>query len=522
MYNYGTVKALFRIEVRILPGVAFTLALAAFLLGACTVGPSFRRPEAPKAGSYTVAHLPAKTESAPVAGGAAQRFRMAEKIPVRWWRLFHSPGLDGLIRLGLARNPTLSAARAALDVAYENERSTAGALLYPAIDAKASASREKFSSAAFGQPSAPGIVFNLFNVSASVSYVFDLFGGARRSLEALEADVDYQRFLLEGAYVTLSANIVAAAVKEASLRAQLAATRQILATEQAGLRIMERQYALGGVSLPDVLAQKAQLAAVRAQLPPLEKAFSDVRHQLAVLAGTLPGNSGGLPEVDLDSLRLPRELPVSLPSRLVRQRPDIRASEALLHAASAQIGVATADMLPQITFTGGIGSETTEVHDLLGRNSSIWDLGISLLQPVFHGGELSARRRAAVYAYKQALAQYQETVLVAFQNVADALRAVDRDAAALRAQAGAWAAARESFLIARKQFRLGAVSYLSLLNAERQYRQATINLVLARAARLSDTAALFQALGGGWEAAPIAKRDSGCRLTAASAGADKQ
>lgn len=485
---------------------AFILVLVTAGVSACMAGPSFKRPPAPETASYTAVPLPAKTESAPVAGGAAQRFITAEKakIPARWWRLFRSPGLDRLIRLALAGNPTLTAARDAMRVAYENEKAGAGELLYPAIDLKAQGERQKFSGAAFGQPSSPGIIFNLFNVSASVSYLFDFFGGARRSVEALQAQTDYQRYLLEGAYVTLAANVVVTAVQEASLRAQIETTRKILSTEEAGLRIIERQYAVGGVSLPDVLAQRAQLAAVRAQLPPLEKALAAARHQLAVLSGTLPGNSAGLPEVDLDALRLPRDVPVNLPSRLVRRRPDIRASESLLHAASAQIGVATANMLPQVTLGGGIGTETTKFDSLFGRDTGIWNLGISLLQPVFHGGELSAKRRAAVYAYKQALAQYQATVLVAFQNVADSLRALDRDAAALRAQAFATAAARDSFLITRKQFRLGAVSYLILLNADRTYRQARINLILARAARLSDTAALFQALGGGWNLAPEA------------------
>ena len=490
------------ITLRLLRAAAI-LAFAAAGVSACMVGPSFRPPKAPKAGSYTAFPLPAKTESAPVAGGAQQRFIMKEKvkIPARWWKLFRSPELDSLIRLALVKNPTLASARSAMDVAYENERASRGALLWPAIDAKGSGERQKFSGAAFGQPSSPGVIFNLFNVSAAVSYVFDIFGGARRSIEALEAQADYQRYLLEGAYVALAANVVVTAVEEASLRGQIETTQNIISADEATLRIVERQYAVGGVSLPDVLAQKAQLAAVRAQLPPLEKSLAAARHQLAVLTGTLPGNSGWLPEVDLSALKLPRKLPVSLPSALVRQRPDIMASEALLHAASAQIGVATANMLPQVTFTAGIGTETTRFDKLFGNNTGIWNLGLSLLQPVFHGGELSAKRRAAVDAYEEALAQYQETVLVAFQNVADALRALDRDAAALRAQAIATAAARESFLITRKQFRLGGVSYLNLLNAERTYWQARINLVVARGVRLSDTAALFQALGGGWSLA---------------------
>ena len=485
--------------------VAVLALNAIFILSACTVGPAFRRPEAPKTGSYTEAALPEKTESAPVAGGAAQSFLVGGDIPARWWELFNSPELDRLVRLSIAQNHTLSAAKAALRQAYEIERSQAGALLYPNVDATFSAERTKFSSAAFGQPGAPGIVFNLFNASAGVSYLFDIFGGSRLAVEALGAQVDYQRFQLEGAYIALTANVITTAVKEASLRERIAATRDILKAQEDQLRIVERQFGLGGVSRSDVLAQRTQVAQTRATLPPLEQSLSQSRHQLAVLAGVLPGRAGELPEFDLDGLRLPQKLPVSLPSRLVRQRPDIRASEALLRGASAQIGIATANMLPQLTFKGSIGSETVKITDLFGRNTSIWSIGMSLLQPVFHGGELTAKRRAAVAAYEQALAQYQETVLEAFQNVADVLRALEGDAATLRAQAAAWAAARDSLELTRKQFRLGAVSYLQLLNAERQYQQTRISLVSAQAARLADTAALFEALGGGWWNPPEAR-----------------
>ncbi len=516
MLSFGAedVTRIFRIETGIFsaaaafpaalpPLTALTLAallsLSALLsLMGCAVGPAFKRPQAPPTGAYTAAPLPASTESAPVAGGAAQCFKMGADIQARWWALFHNPGLDRLMRLALARSRTLAAARAALAVAYENERAQAGALLYPGVDAKATAERQKFSGAAFGEPGGHGIIFNLFNASAEVSYLFDLFGGSRRAIEALGAQVDYQRFELEGAYVALTANIVTTAVTEASLRAQIGATREILAIQRAQLGIVERQLGLGGVSLPDVLAQRAVLAQTRAALPPLEKALAQSRHQLAVLAGAFPADERKLPQFDLEGLKLPQQLPVSLPSRLVSQRPDIRASEALLHAASAEIGVATANMLPQITFTGGIGSETTKANDLFGRNTSIWSLGMSLLQPVFRGGELKAKRRAAVDAYDQALAQYQETVLEAFRNVADVLRALDKDAGALASQAEAWSAARDTLDITGKQFRLGAVSYPQLLNAERQYQQARIGLVQARAARFADTAALFQALGGGW------------------------
>ena len=368
--------------------------------------------------------------------------------------------------------------------------------MYPAVDAKGAVAREKYSGATFGQPGT-GTIFTLYNASVDVTYSPDLFGAGRRELEALRSQVDYEDFQLEGTYLTLTSNIVTAAIKEASLRAQIKSTRDIVADLEKQLDVVERQFQLGGASRSDVLAQRAQLAQTRATLPPLEKALAQTRHLLAVLAGGLPGETL-LPEFSLEGLRLPEELPVSLPSSLVRQRPDIRASEELLHAASAQVGVATANLYPQITLTGNYGSESTRLHNLFGTGSSIWNLSAGLLQPLFHGGELAAKRRAAVAAYDQAVAQYRETVLLAFQNVADVLRALEYDAKALNAQAEAEAAARDTLDLTEKQYNLGAVSYLSLLNAQRQYRLAHFILVQARAARLADTAALFDALGGGW------------------------
>ena len=465
---------------------------------ACTVGPDFHRPEAPKTGVYTAKALPDKTAAAPVAGGDAQSFVFGQDIPALWWVVFHSDALDQLIRQALADSPTLAAAQAALREARQNVRAEIGAAFFPAIDANASAEREKFSGAAFGQPTSKGSTFNLYNASVNVSYALDIFGGARREVEALRSQVDYQRFQLEGAYLTLTSNIVTAAIKEASLRAQILTTQEVLKVEGEQLDLVERQLHLGGVSRSDVLAQQTQLAQTRATLPPLEKELQQTRHQLAVLVGKLPGEGATLPEFDLDGMKLPPELPVTLPSSLVRQRPDIQASEALLHAASAQVGVATANLYPQVTLSGSYGSEATKVGDLFQNGSSVWSLAAGLLQPVFHGGELTARRSAAVAAYDQAAAQYRETVLQAFQNVADVLRALDADATALKAQAEAEAAARDTLGLTQKQFEFGAVSYLSLLNAQRQYQQTKIALVQAQAARFSDTAALFQALGGGW------------------------
>jgi NodT family efflux transporter outer membrane factor (OMF) lipoprotein len=410
--------------------------------------------------------------------------------------LFHSEALDHLIRQALADSPTLSLARARILEAQENRRAQFGGL-FPSVDANVSASRQKTSAAQFGQPDTSSGTFTLFNTSVNVSYSFDLFGTTRRQLEALDSQIEYQQFQMEGAHLTLASTIVVTAVKEAALRSQIRATREIADLQEKQLAVVERRLELGGVSLPDVLAQQTQLAQTRTTLPPMERDLEQTRHQLAVLIGRLPGEAV-LPEFDLDGLKLPEELPVSLPSSLVRQRPDIRAAEALLHAASARVGVATARLYPQITLTAGFGSMAATADSLFDGTSTIWNLGAGLLQPLFHGGTLSAQQRAAAAAYDQAAAQYRETVLGSFQSVADVLRALEADARTLEAQAETEMIAGESLNLTRKQFQLGAVNYLTLLNAQRQYQEARIGIVRAQAARFADTAALFQALGGGW------------------------
>jgi len=285
--------------------------------------------------------------------------------------------------------------------------------------------------------------------------------------------------------------------REASLREQIRATREIGESLDRQVQLAEKQFALGAISRSDVLGQRAQLAQTRANLPPLEKALAQTRNQLAVLIGKFPGEAR-LPELNLSTFRLPQSLPVSLPSDLVRQRPDIRAAETVLHQTNAQIGVAQALMFPQLTLSGSYGFASTNTGSLFDPGTQLWSIGASLLQPIFHAGQLQARKRGAVAAYDQAFAQYQETVLSAFQNVADVLLALEFDAATLKAQAEAEAAARESLEVTLGQLKFGAANYVTLLNAQRQYEQAKIGLVQAQAARYADTAALFQALGGGW------------------------
>jgi NodT family efflux transporter outer membrane factor (OMF) lipoprotein len=477
--------------------MGFHVTLVAATLAGCAVGPDYRRPPPPAVTSYTAEALPVGTTSAPGVGGTEQRFVSGGEIPARWWELFRSQALDRWIREGLANSPTLGAAEATLRRAQEIRRARSGDLL-PSVDGSVSASRQKSSGASFGQPNLPINPFTLYNASVNVSYTLDLFGKTRRELEALQAQVDYQGFQLEGASLTLTSNIVTAAFQEASLRGQLQATRVILATQEELVALVEKQFELGGVAKTDVLAHRASLAQTRATLPPLEKRLAQTRHLLAVLAGRFPGDTADLPEFDLKDFQLPEEIPVSLPSSLARQRPDIRSAEEVLHAASAAVGVATANLYPQVTLSGQYGTTATRIGDLFGPGSAVWGFGAGLLQPIFRGGALQANRRAEVAGFDQAAAQYRETVLQAFREVADVLRALEYDAMTLKAQSDAEAAARDTLDIATKQVRFGATSYLSLLDAQRQYHLARILLVQAQALRFADTAALYQALGGGW------------------------
>jgi NodT family efflux transporter outer membrane factor (OMF) lipoprotein len=471
------------------------IGLTAVMLAGCMVGPNFQRPDAPRTDRYTETPLPQETASTTATGGAAQRFVAGGDLPAQWWSLYRSEPLDRLIRDALADSPTLAAARATLRQAQENLTAQTGALLYPGVDANASATREKVSNSGFGQPGTSPI-FNLYNASVNVSYMLDIFGGNRRQLESLQALVDYQNYQLEGAYLALTGNIVTATIREASLRAQIASTREILAAEQDQIRRVARQFELGGVGRLELVAQRAQAAQTEATLPPLQNQLAQTRHQLAVLTGRLPSEVV-VPEFSLDTLHLPEDIPVSVPSELVRQRPDIRAAEALLHQASAQIGVATANLYPQITLTGSFGAQSNQLHSLFA-GPSVWSIGAGLLQPLFHGGQLEAERRAAIDAYEAAQAQYQETVLQGFRNVADALRALEEDARTVKAQAEAETLARERLDLTRKQYQLGGTSYLALLDAQRQYNLAQFALVLVQGNRYADTAALFEALGGGW------------------------
>jgi NodT family efflux transporter outer membrane factor (OMF) lipoprotein len=478
---------------RLFPHLCLILA-GVLALDGCAVGPDFRPPDPVSAPGYTAAPLPARTASAPGGAGAAQQFDFAGDLSSQWWTLFRSPELDGLVRQAVRESPSLASAEAALRKAREDLRASQGALLLPAVDAGAQATRQRTSGSA---TTGPSDIYNLYNTSVSVSYTLDLFGASRRRIEALRAEEDHQRFLFEATYLSLTGNIVTTAIRNASLREQIRATGDIIAAQRKHLEIVEAQFELGAASRSAVLSQQAELAATRALLPPLEGQLAATEHALSVLTGRLPAE-GSIHAFRLDSIHLPASLPVSLPSALARQRPDIRAAEALLHQASAEIGVATANLFPKITLSAGYGYQAVGTGLLFSGESVAWNLGAGLLQPLFRGGELLARRRGAVAAYDRAAADYRQTVLKAFQNVADALRALETGARALREHAEAEEAARAALDLTEKQYELGAANYVSLLTAQRDYQRARISVITARAQRFADTAALFQALGGGW------------------------
>jgi NodT family efflux transporter outer membrane factor (OMF) lipoprotein len=473
------------------------MALASLtLLASCALGPNFKKPAAPQVNGYTPSPLSATGSSTNVAGGEAQRFIAGQDIPAEWWTLFHSKPLNALIERSLAANPGLKAAQAALIVARENVLAQKGSF-YPSVAGSFSATRQRTSAEISPTPNSGALYFSLYTPQVSVSYVPDVFGLNRRTVESLKAQAEQARFALAATHIALSANVAAAAIQEASLREQIAATQQLLAISTNMLRILRNQFAKGYVSRLEVATQESQLAQVAATLPPLLKQLAQQRDLLAALSGGFPAQ--GLPaEFDLSSLQLPQELPLSLPSQLVAQRPDVRQAEENLHAASAQIGIAIANRLPNLTLTADAGSMALAASQIFAGGAGFWTLAAAVTQPIFQGGALMHKERATRAAYVQAAEQYRSTVLTAFQNVADTLNALEQDANALTAAVAAKDAASITFDLARKQWQSGYANYLALLNAEQTYQQAVMNLIQAQANRYADTAALFQALGGGW------------------------
>jgi NodT family efflux transporter outer membrane factor (OMF) lipoprotein len=467
------------------------------VLAGCTVGPDFRTPDPPPVKGYSARPLPPSTASARVVAGGAQQFEPGGDIAADWWHLFHSKSLNTLVEQALIANPNLPAAQAALRQALENVAAQRGSY-YPSLSASLDASRNLTPEAAVSPASASGNpYYSLITPQLNVSFVPDVFGANRRAVESLQAQADNQKFMLEATWLTLTSNVVAGAIQEASLRGQIKATEETIHVENDLLKILRMQQNLGQATGADVALQEAALAQAQLNLPPLQKQLAVQRDALTALAGKFPSEEIAQ-TFDLDALHLPVHLPVSLPSDLVKQRPDVRQAEENLHTASANIGQAVAARLPQITLTAQVGNSANSATGLFKPLTDFWTLQGGLTQPLFQGFALLHKQRAAQAAFDQAAAQYRSTVLTAFQNVADSIRALHSDADALRDAAASERAAARSLEITRKQLQLGQIAYLSVLNAQNTYAQARLALVQAQANRLADTAALFQALGGGW------------------------
>jgi len=467
-----------------LPSLRFPALLALLAATGCKVGPAFKPPPPPAVTGFSATPLPAATE------GDAQRFLQGGAVNGKWWTLFQSPELTRRVERALAQSPTVASAQAALRRARESV-AAAGGPRYPTADFAGGFERQKL-----GPASGLYAPYNTWSATVTVSYTLDLFGGVRRGIEGLQAQVDMSQWILAGTYLTLAANVAEATILEASLAEQLQAAKDVAALlgEQTGLT--SRQVAIGVKGQADLLALEAQLAAAQAQLPPLARQLEATRTQLAVYLGGYP-SSAGLGTLALADLQPPAELPVTLPSQVVQGRPDIQAAQARLHAATAGVGMAAAALLPQFTLGGSFGPQALRSQDLLKGESFAWSVSAGLFQPIFHGGALRAQKRGAEAALDQALADYRQTVLVAFANVADSLDAIRFDGQALRAEQDSEAAAARSLELAKAQYRIGAASYLQILDATRTWNLARMGLIRARAARLSDTTALYAALGGG-------------------------
>jgi NodT family efflux transporter outer membrane factor (OMF) lipoprotein len=460
------------------------LALMLLALTSCAVGPSFKAPQSPATDRYTAAQPPLS-----LASGA--------DVPYEWWKIYGSPALDELMDNAVHGSPTVTAAQAALRQANELVK-VQRASLFPGLQAAYAPTRERNAVGTLAPTlSSAQPLFTLQTAQVSVSYMLDVFGGNRRQIESAQAQADDQRYQLEAAYLTLTSNVVTAAIQEASLRAQIRANEDMVRAARDGLEILNRQLALGSIAQTAVLAQQAALAAAEAQLPPLRKQLALQRDLLAVLVGRSPGEP--VPQTfELSALALPKDLPLSVPAALIRQRPDVLAAEAQLHYATAQVGVAIADLLPQINLTATLGGASTSLSTLLASGNTFWSAGANLSQTLLAGGALWHHKLAADAALDQAGAQYRTVVLGALQNVADTLYALQFDAQAVAADEAAEQAARHSLEATHASLTQGSITYLDLLNAEQAQAQALSNLELARANHLADTAALFVALGGGW------------------------
>jgi len=467
-------------------------------LAACAVGPNFKRPTPPKAEGY--GNAPMQGEIAvPGPDGSAQHFIAGEDIPSQWWTLFRSPALNHLVDQALTGNPDVGAAQAALRQANELYLAQRTAF-FPVLDGNFSGTRAKNAIGTIANPTnlpQANPYYNLYTAQLTISYLPDVFGGVRRAVEMAKAQADSTRYQLEATYLTLSSNVVVTAVQEASLRGQIAATMRLLELQHQLTDKVQHQRMLGTANDLDVLAQQSLEAQTAQTLPPLQKQLGQTRDALTALLGRLPSDEPA-DTFRLDDLTLPTDLPVSVPAKLIEQRPDVRQAEENLHAASAAVGVAIANMLPNLAISGNIGTTGLAMQQLFGPNTGFWSIGGSLTQTLFDAGALLHKKRAADAALDQAAAQYRSAVILACQNVADSLRALQADADAVKASADAQRAAKKTFDLAQHQRELGTITWVAVLIAEQAYNLAELALVQAEANRYSDTAGLFQALGGGW------------------------
>jgi NodT family efflux transporter outer membrane factor (OMF) lipoprotein len=463
----------------------------ATLLAGCAVGPNFKRPAPPSVSAYDAGPSPTATAAA---DATAQRFIDDAEVAGNWWTAFGSAPLNSAMTAALAANPGLTAAQENLRQSQDQLRAGYG-VFFPQLNGDYTAEREKTSPLRFGENGPPS-VFNLFTLSASVSYALDIFGGERRTVEGLAAQVDYQRQTVHATYLSLSANVANTLIASAAYRAELDAYRSLIDLQARQVKLAEVQARAGSGPYAAVLTLQSQLATSQAALPPLEQKLDQADHLLATLMGKPPGEVSP-PSVVFADFTLPKDLPVTVPSELVRQRPDILAAEAQLHAASANIGVATAAMLPSVTLNASYGANQQSMGNLFGANSNFWSYGAEATAPLFHGGELWYQRKAAIDTFRAVSATYQQTVLSAFAQVADTLRALEHDAQTLDADNRAEATALRALKLVQATYQAGLANYTDVLVADAQYRQAVINGVQARALRYQDTVALFAAMGGG-------------------------
>ncbi|MBV8501864.1 MAG: efflux transporter outer membrane subunit [Paucibacter sp.] len=500
------------------------LALAgAAALAGCAVGPDFKRPEAPAAASYGVNE--GLTPGAGVMGagsGEPQQFKSADDLPFDWWKSFGSPDLDAVVERALRASPTVTAAQANLRQAQEMVYAQQG-YFFPTVGLNYNFERQKLAGNQGGN--SPGIqgdgstiqtyqnpggptpfngpvLYNFHTAQLTVGYTPDVFGANRRQVESLDAQAKMAQFQLEATYITLVSNVVAACIQEASVRAQMDAIHLLIDDNQKALDILNMQFKNGFVMRMDVAAQESLLAQAKVLLPPLQKQLEQTRDLIRALVGNMPGEEISQ-TFSLDRLHMPAELPLSLPSKIVDQRPDVRAALEQLRSANAQVGVAMAARLPQFSITGAIGGTASHFNEMFKTGGPFWNIIAGVSQTVFDGNTLKHRQRAAEQGLLQAAEQYRGTVIAAYQNVADTLHAIRGDADAYDAALDAEHAAKVTLDLTRLQEQVGFANHQAFLSAEIAYQQALLALVQARAQRFGDTAALFQALGGGWWNRPV-------------------